>query len=248
MAECTFENDIGGNFVSKETILIVDDEKEIRELIAIYLKSEGYRVLQARDGEEGLELLKKNEVHLIVLDIMMPKIDGIHMCMKVREIEEMPIIMLSAKTQDMDKILGLTTGADDYVTKPFNPLELIARIKSQLRRYMKMRGKVSEQNENEVEIGDIKINVATYEVIVADQEVKLTPREFSILELLARNQGIVLSAEQIYERVWKEQSFQSDNTVMVHIRKLREKIEENPRKPRYIKTVWGVGYKIEKDI
>ncbi|HDW3056923.1 TPA: response regulator transcription factor [Bacillus cereus] len=234
--------------MSKETILIVDDEKEIRELIAIYLKSEGYRVLQARDGEEGLELLKKNEVHLIVLDIMMPKIDGIHMCMKVREIEEMPIIMLSAKTQDMDKILGLTTGADDYVTKPFNPLELIARIKSQLRRYMKMRGKVSEQNENEVEIGDIKINVATYEVIVADQEVKLTPREFSILELLARNQGIVLSAEQIYERVWKEQSFQSDNTVMVHIRKLREKIEENPRKPRYIKTVWGVGYKIEKDI
>lgn len=248
MVECTFENDIGGNFVSKETILIVDDEKEIRELIAIYLKSEGYRVLQARDGEEGLELLKKNEVHLIVLDIMMPKIDGIHMCMKVREIEEMPIIMLSAKTQDMDKILGLTTGADDYVTKPFNPLELIARIKSQLRRYMKMRGRVSEQNENEVEIGDIKINVATYEVIVADQEVKLTPREFSILELLARNQGIVLSAEQIYERVWKEQSFQSDNTVMVHIRKLREKIEENPRKPRYIKTVWGVGYKIEKDI
>ncbi|MGU3461809.1 response regulator transcription factor [Bacillus sp. D48C] len=234
--------------MSKETILIVDDEKEIRELIAIYLKSEGYRVLQARDGEEGLELLKKNEVHLIVLDIMMPKIDGIHMCMKVREIEEMPIIMLSAKTQDMDKILGLTTGADDYVTKPFNPLELIARIKSQLRRYMKMKGRVSEQNENEVEIGDIKINVATYEVIVANQEVKLTPREFSILELLARNQGMVLSAEQIYERVWKEQSFQSDNTVMVHIRKLREKIEENPRKPRYIKTVWGVGYKIEKDI
>ncbi len=229
MVECTFENDIGENFVSKETILIVDDEKEIRELIAIYLKSEGYRVLQTRDGEEGLELLKKNEVHLIVLDIMMPKIDGIHMCMKVREIEEMPIIMLSAKTQDMDKILGLTTGADDYVTKPFNPLELIARIKSQLRRYMKMKSRVSEQNENEVEIGDIKINVATYEVIVANQEVKLTPREFSILELLARNQGMVLSAEQIYERVWKEQSFQSDNTVMVHIRKLREKIEENPR-------------------
>jgi len=234
--------------VSKETILIVDDEKEIRELITIYLKGEGYSVLQAGDGEEGLELLKKNQVHLIVLDIMMPKIDGIHMCMKVREIEEMPIIMLSAKTQDMDKILGLTTGADDYVTKPFNPLELIARIKSQLRRYMKMRGGASVQNENEVEIGDIKINVATYEVIVSGQEVKLTPREFSILELLARNQGMVLSAEQIYERVWKEQSFQSDNTVMVHIRKLREKIEENPRKPRYIKTVWGVGYKIEKDI
>ncbi|AAT61086.1 response regulator transcription factor [Bacillus paranthracis] len=234
--------------MSKETIMVVDDEKEIRELIAIYLKNEGYRVLQAENGEEGLELLKKNEVHLIVLDIMMPKIDGIHMCMKVREIAEMPIIMLSAKTQDMDKILGLTTGADDYVTKPFNPLELIARIKSQLRRYMKMNGGISAQNENEVEIGDMKINVTTHKVTIADQEVKLTPREFAILELLARNQGMVMSAEQIYERVWKEEAFQSDNTVMVHIRKIREKIEENPRKPRYVKTVWGVGYKIEKDI
>ncbi|KZD49932.1 Phosphate regulon transcriptional regulatory protein PhoB (SphR) [Bacillus cereus] len=167
--------------MSKETIMVVDDEKEIRELIAIYLKNEGYRVLQAEDGEEGLELLKKNEVHLIVLDIMMPKIDGIHMCMKVREIAEMPIIMLSAKTQDMDKILGLTTGADDYVTKPFNPLELIARIKSQLRRYMKMNGGISVQNENEVEIGDMKINVTTHKVTIADQVVKLTPREFAIL-------------------------------------------------------------------
>ena len=234
--------------MSKETIMVVDDEKEIRELIAIYLKNEGYRVLQAEDGEEGLELLKKNEVYLIVLDIMMPKIDGIHMCMKVREIAEMPIIMLSAKTQDMDKILGLTTGADDYVTKPFNPLELIARIKSQLRRYMKMNGGISVQNENEVEIGDMKINVTTHKVTIADQVVKLTPREFAILELLARNQGMVMSAEQIYERVWKEEAFQSDNTVMVHILKIREKIEENPRKPRYVKTVWGVGYKIEKDI
>ncbi|WP_242143915.1 MULTISPECIES: response regulator transcription factor [unclassified Bacillus cereus group] len=234
--------------MSKETILIVDDEKEIRELIAIYLKNEGYEVLQAGDGEEGLEILKKNKVHLIVLDIMMPKIDGIHMCMKVREIAEMPIIMLSAKTQDMDKILGLTTGADDYVTKPFNPLELIARIKSQLRRYMKMNSGISMQNENEIEIGDMKINVATHRVIVTNIEVKLTPREFAILELLARNQGIVMSAEQIYKKVWKEEFFESDSTVMVHIRKIREKIEETPRKPRYIKTVWGVGYKIEKDI
>lgn len=234
--------------MSKETVMVVDDEKEIRELIAIYLKNEGYRVLQAEDGEEGLELLKKNEVHLIVLDIMMPKIDGIHMCMKVREIAEMPIIMLSAKTQDMDKILGLTTGADDYVTKPFNPLELIARIKSNLRRYMRMNGGISAKNENELEMGDMKINVTTHKVTIADQEVKLTPREFAILELLARNQGMVMSAEQIYERVWKEEAFQSDNTVMVHIRKIREKIEENPRKPRYVKTVWGVGYKIEKDI
>ncbi len=234
--------------MSKETILIVDDEKEIRELIAIYLKNEGYNILQAGDGEEGLELIKQNKVHLIVLDIMMPKIDGIHMCMKVREIAEMPIIMLSAKTQDMDKILGLTTGADDYVTKPFNPLELIARIKSQLRRYMKMSSGASIQNENEIEIGDMKINIATHRITVANGEVKLTPREFAILELLARNQGMVMSAEKIYEKVWKEEFFESDNTVMVHIRKIREKIEETPRKPRYIKTVWGVGYKIETDI
>lgn len=240
-------NDAGGDFVSKGTILIVDDEKEIRKLIAIYLKNEGYEVLQAVDGEEGLEIVKKRDVHLIVLDIMMPKIDGIHMCMKVREIAEMPIIMLSAKTQDMDKILGLTTGADDYVAKPFNPLELIARIKSQLRRYMKMSG-TSVKDENVFEVGDIKINIVTRQVIIANEEVKLTPREFEVLELLARNQGIVLNAAQIYERVWKEQAFQSDNTVMVHIRKIREKIEAIPRKPRYIKTVWGVGYKIEKDI
>lgn len=240
-------NDAGGDFVSKGTILIVDDEKEIRKLIAIYLKNEGYEVLQAVDGEEGLEIVKKRDVHLIVLDIMMPKIDGIHMCMKVREIAEMPIIMLSAKTQDMDKILGLTTGADDYVAKPFNPLELIARIKSQLRRYMKMSG-TSVKDENVFEVGDIKINIVTRQVIIANEEVKLTPREFEVLELLARNQGIVLNAAQIYERVWKEQAFQSDNTVMVHIRKIREKIEAIPRKPRYIKTVWGVGYKIGKDI
>ncbi|PFB32903.1 DNA-binding response regulator [Bacillus cereus] len=233
--------------MSKGTILIVDDEKEIRKLITIYLKNEGYEVLQAGDGEEGLEIVKKRDVHLIVLDIMMPKIDGIHMCMEVREIAEMPIIMLSAKTQDMDKILGLTTGADDYVAKPFNPLELIARIKSQLRRYMKMSG-TSVQDENEIEIGDMKINIVTRQVIIANKEAKLTPREFEVLELLARNQGMVLNAAQIYERVWKEQAFQSDNTVMVHIRKIREKIEAIPRKPRYIKTVWGVGYKIEKDI
>ncbi|PKR85698.1 response regulator transcription factor [Heyndrickxia camelliae] len=232
--------------MSRETILVVDDEKEIRDLIAIYLKNEGYEVLLASDGEEGLEILRNNEVHLIVLDIMMPKIDGIHMCIKVREIAEMPIIMLSAKTQDMDKIMGLTTGADDYVTKPFNPLELIARIKSQLRRYMTMSGGFV-QKENEIVIEEMVINVATHEVMIGDQEVKLTPREFSILELLARNRGIVFSVDQIYETVWKEPSYQSDNTVMVHIRKIREKVEENPRKPRYIKTVWGVGYKIEKE-
>ncbi|MEX3744231.1 MULTISPECIES: response regulator transcription factor [Lysinibacillus] len=232
--------------MSKETILIVDDEKEIRNLIAIYLKNEGFDVLEASDGEEGLNLLKKHKVHLIVLDIMMPNVDGIEMCMKVREIAEMPIIMLSAKSQDMDKITGLTLGADDYVTKPFNPLELIARIKSQLRRYIKMN-RLDMLNENEIEIGDMRINTATHEVVVNNEKVKLTPREFSVLELLARNQGMVMSAEQIYERVWKEEAIQSENTVMVHIRKIRERIETNPRNPQYIKTVWGVGYKIEKD-
>lgn len=232
--------------MTKETILIVDDEKEIRNLIAIYLKNEGYEVLEASDGDEGLSLLKKHQVHLIVLDIMMPNVDGIEMCMKVREIAEMPIIMLSAKSQDMDKITGLTLGADDYVTKPFNPLELIARIKSQLRRYIKM-DRLDSMNENEIEIGDLRINTDTHEVIVNNEKVKLTPREFSILELFARNQGIVMSAEQIYEKVWKEEAIQSENTVMVHIRKIRERIETNPRNPQYIKTVWGVGYKIEKD-
>ncbi|MFJ6207439.1 response regulator transcription factor [Lysinibacillus sp. NPDC092081] len=232
--------------MTKETILIVDDEKEIRNLIAIYLKNEGYDILEASDGEEGLSLLKKHKVHLIVLDIMMPNVDGIEMCMKVREIAEMPIIMLSAKSQDMDKIVGLSLGADDYVTKPFNPLELIARIKSQLRRYLKMN-RLDRMNENEIEIGDMRISTDTHEVIVNNEKVKLTPREFSILELLARNQGIVMSAEQIYEKVWKEEAIQSENTVMVHIRKIRERIETNPRNPQYIKTVWGVGYKIEKD-
>ncbi|MCM0623598.1 response regulator transcription factor [Lysinibacillus sp. OL1_EC] len=231
--------------MSNETILIVDDEKEIRNLIGIYLKNEGFHVLEACDGEEGLQLVKKHKVHLIVLDLMMPKVDGIKMCMKVREIAEMPIIMLTAKSQDMDKIGGLTIGADDYVTKPFNPLELIARIKSQLRRYLKMSG-INSSNKEELEVGDLRINTATHEVFVNNERVKLTPREFAILELLVSNPGIVMSAEQIYEKVWKEEAFQSENTVMVHIRKIRERIEANPRNPQYIKTVWGVGYKVEK--
>ena len=231
--------------MSKETILIVDDEKEIRNLIGIYLKNEGFHVLEACDGEEGLQLVKKHKVHLIVLDLMMPKVNGIEMCMKVREIAEMPIIMLTAKSQDMDKISGLTIGADDYVTKPFNPLELIARVKSQLRRYLKMSG-LHSSNREELEVGDLRINTATHEVFVNNERVKLTPREFAILELLVSNPGIIMSAEQIYEKVWKEEAFQSENTVMVHIRKIRERIEANPRNPQYIKTVWGVGYKVEK--
>jgi two-component system response regulator VanR len=232
--------------MDKETILIVDDEKEIRDLIQIYLKNEGYNTLKAENGLEALEILKNNQVHLIILDIMMPKMDGIQACMKVREENNVPIIMLSAKSEDMDKILGLTTGADDYLTKPFNPLELVARVKSQLRRFIKLNSAAASKNEGLIEIDDLTIDVDTHEIRIDGKEVRLTPREFDIVELLGRNRGMVFSIERIYELVWKEQFIQSDNTVMVHIRKIREKLEENPRKPKYIKTVWGVGYKIEK--
>lgn len=230
--------------MQKETILVIDDDKEIRDLIGIYLTNEGYQVRKAADGVEAMEILEKAKIDLIVLDIMMPRMDGIEACMKIREAKDMPIIMLSAKAQDMDKIIGLTTGADDYITKPFNPLELIARVKSQLRRYTRPNRKHAE-NQQVLELDDLVINVATHQVISGGREVKLTPIEFSILELLARNKGIVFSVESIYEKVWKETYFDSVNTVVVHIRKIREKIEDNPRKPRFIKTVWGVGYKIE---
>ncbi|KOA21509.1 transcriptional regulatory protein SrrA [Clostridium homopropionicum DSM 5847] len=230
--------------MEKETILVVDDEKEIRRLIEIYLNSEGYNTLLAGNGEEALKILERNEVHLIVLDIMMPKMDGIEACLKIREDKNMPIIMLSAKSEDMDKILGLTTGADDYVTKPFNPLELVARIKSQLRRYMKLNNN-DVINKSIIQLDGLSIDTDTHEVKIDGKEVKLTPREFDILELLARNKGIVFSIEKIYEQVWKEDFYESTNTVMVHIRKIREKIEEDSRKPKYIKTVWGVGYKVE---
>lgn len=232
--------------MDKETILIVDDEKEIRDLINIYMRNEGYNTLMAGDGVEALKLLQANDVQLIILDIMMPKMDGIEACMKVRAEHNVPIIMLSAKSEDMDKILGLTTGADDYLTKPFNPLELVARVKSQLRRYIRLNSNGNTRNEGIIEIEDLVINTETHEVRIDGREVKLTPREFDILELLGRNRGIVFSIEKIYDLVWKEEFIQSDNTVMVHIRKIREKTEENPRKPKYIKTVWGVGYKIEK--
>lgn len=230
--------------MDKETVLIVDDEKEIRDLVEIYLKNEGYNTLKAETGIDALNILEHTTVDLIVLDIMMPKMDGIQACMKIREEKNMPIIMLSAKSQDMDKINGLITGADDYMTKPFNPLELMARIKSQLRRYKRLN--VQHYNDVDViEVDDLFINIATHEVKIDGIEVKLTPREFDILELLARNRGMVFSIEKIYERVWKEEFLESDNTVMVHIRKIREKIEKDSRKPKYIKTVWGVGYKIE---
>lgn len=228
----------------KETILLVDDEKEIVDLLEIYLTNDGFHIVKASSGVEALEVLQKQDVDLIILDIMMPRMDGIEACMKIRERQNMPIIMLSAKSQDMDKILGLSTGADDYMTKPFNPLELMARVKSQLRRYKRLNVP-QPVKDNEIEIDDLTINTATHEVKVDGREVKLTPREFAILELLGRNRGIVFSIERIYENVWGETFFESDNTVMVHIRKIREKTEENPRQPRYIKTVWGVGYKIE---
>jgi two-component system, OmpR family, response regulator VanR len=232
--------------MEKETILIIDDEKEIRDLIEIYLKNEGYRVLQAADGLEALQLLKMETVHLIILDWMMPNMNGLETCIKIREHADMPILMLSAKAEDMDKILGLGTGADDYMTKPFNPLELLARVKSQLRRYLRLSGAAPTlQQDGEIEIDDLVINVATHEVRVGGRDVKLTPTEFGILELLARNRGLVFSVEHIYERVWKEPFLQADNTVMVHIRKIREKVETNTRQPKYIKTVWGVGYKID---
>ncbi|VYU38877.1 response regulator [Clostridium tertium] len=236
--------------MSNERILIVDDEKEIRDLVDIYLKGEGYETLKAENGEEALKLLEKEKVDLIILDIMMPKVNGIEACLKIREEREMPIIMLSAKSEDMDKILGLNTGADDYLTKPFNPLELVARVKSQLRRYKRFNKTTQVESvnniENTLEVDDITINLETHEVFKEGEEIKLTPTEFDILVLLAENRGKVFSIENIYNSVWKQEFMQSDNTVMVHIRKVREKIEEDPRKPKYIKTVWGVGYKIDR--
>lgn len=224
-------------------ILIVDDDSEIRKVTGIYLENEGYEIFKAENGQEALKLIKENEVDLVLLDIMMPDMNGIEVCMKVREDNIMPIIFLSAKSEDLDKIQGLTSGADDYITKPFNAMELIARVKSQLRRYKKYTA-LQNVSKRIIEIGNLTINTDTRQVHVGDEEVRLTPKEFDILELLARNKGIVLSIEKIYERVWGEQFYKSDNTVMVHITKIREKIEEDPKKPIYIKTVWGVGYKI----
>ncbi|ATP42020.1 DNA-binding response regulator [Solibacillus sp. R5-41] len=224
-------------------ILIVDDDKEIRNLIAVYLENEGMQTEKVEDAVEALKLLEKNAFDLIILDIMMPKMNGIQACMKIREERSMPIIMLSAKSEDMDKIQGLTAGADDYLSKPFNPLELIARVKSQLRRYKKYNNE-PVVNKSVLEIGDLIINADTRQVWVQRKEVRLTPKEFDILELLGRNKGIVLSVSKIYEAVWKEDFFKSDNTVMVHITKIRDKIEANPKNPIYIKTIWGVGYKL----
>ncbi|MBN1056399.1 DNA-binding response regulator [Clostridium botulinum] len=235
--------------IGNKTILIVDDEKEIRDLVEIYLKSEGYLTVKACNGEEALNIIREQNIDLVILDVMMPKLNGIDTCLKIREEREMPIIMLSAKSEGIDKILGLNMGADDYITKPFNPLELVARVKSQLRRFYKFNTKHMEDEKEEesiIEIDELIINLETHEVILSDNLVKLTPTEFDILLLLSKNRGKVFSIENIYESVWNQEFMSSDNTVMVHIRKIREKIESDPRTPKFIKTVWGVGYKIEK--
>ena len=229
-------------------ILVVDDEKEIADLIEIYLVSDGYKVLKADNAEQGLEILGKEEVHLVLLDIMMPGMNGLEMCKKIRESNNIPIIMLSAKSTDLDKILGLGTGADDYVTKPFNPLELTARVKSQLRRYTQLNpnSNVHESAKNEISIKGLTINKDNHKVMVEGEEIKLTPIEFDILFLLASNPGRVFSTDEIFENVWNEKVYEANNTVIVHIRRLRGKMKEDTRTNKIITTVWGVGYKIEK--
>lgn len=229
------------------TILVCDDDKEIVEAIEIYLSQEGYQILKAYDGEQALKVLNEEKVDLLVIDVMMPRLDGIRATLKIREKLSLPIIILSAKSEDSDKILGLNIGADDYVTKPFNPLELVARVKSQLRRYTKLGSTVGAGEQEAIySVGGLLINDDLKEVTVDGEVVRLTPTEYDILLLLVKNQGKVFSIDQIYENIWNEEAIGADNTVAVHIRHIREKIEINPKDPRYLKVVWGVGYKIEK--
>ena len=227
-----------------QTILVCDDDKAIVEAIDIYLTQEGHHILKAYDGEEAIQILNNNPVDLLVIDIMMPKLDGIRATLKIREKNVLPIIILSAKSEDADKILGLNVGADDYVTKPFNPLELVARVKSQLRRYTQL-GSVSYKQGNVYETGGLVIDDDRKEVNVDGELVKLTPIEYGILLFLVKNKGMVFSISQIYENIWNEEAIAADNTVAVHIRHIREKIEINPKEPRYLKVVWGLGYKVE---
>lgn len=230
--------------MDKNTILVVDDDKEIAELVSIYLTNDGFTVKTVESGEACLETLAANpDIRLIILDIMMPGIDGLEVCRRIRATSNIPIIMLSAKTQDMDKIIGFGTGADDYVTKPFNPLELMARVKSQLKRYEAIT--MPGQKKNEIMVAGLIINEEEHTVLKNDKQIALTPIEFSILLLLAKSPGKVYSSEDIFTNVWNEESFEVNNTVMVHIRRLREKIEDEPKSPKVIKTVWGVGYKLE---
>ena len=227
-------------------VLVCDDDREIVEAIEIYLSQEGYKVLKAYDGEEALKVLDREKVDLLIIDVMMPKLDGIRATLKIREKKNMPIIILSAKSEDADKILGLNVGADDYMTKPFNPLELTARVKSQLRRYTQLGSTIDKSNQAVYAVGGLSIDDEQKEVTVDGEPVRLTPIEYNILLLLVKNQGKVFSIDQIYESIWNEDAIGVDNTVAVHIRHIREKIEINPKEPRYLKIVWGVGYKIEK--
>ena len=226
-------------------ILVCDDDKEIVDAIEIYLSQDGYQIYKAYDGEQAIEVLKKEDIHLLIMDIMMPRLDGIRATLKIREYSSIPIIILSAKSEDTDKILGLNIGADDYITKPFNPLELAARVKSNLRRYTSL-GSLNAENKSVFQVGGLMINDETKQVTVDGEQVKMTPIEYNILLLLVKNQGRVFSIDQIYESIWNEDAIGADNTVAVHIRHIREKIEINPKEPRYLKVVWGVGYKIDK--
>ncbi|MBQ8196150.1 MAG: response regulator transcription factor [Oscillospiraceae bacterium] len=232
--------------MSQQKVLVVDDDREIVSAISKLLKLEGIDTVCAYNGAEAVERLTDEEIHLIILDIMMPEMDGISATIKIRDERNIPIIMLSAKTEESDKILGLSVGADDYITKPFSPPELIARVKSQLRRYMSLGDYSSRMLGSDICIGGLTLKTSERSVLVEGEPVKLTAKEYSILELLMSNAGRVFSAEQIYEKVWHETAYAVENTVMVHIRRIREKIEINPREPKYLKVVWGVGYKIEK--
>ncbi len=234
--------------MNQETILVADDDREIVKAIRKLLEMEGYRVLSAYNGLEALEVLVENEVHLIILDIMMPKLDGLSALMKIRENKNIPILLLSAKTEESDKVFGLSMGADDYISKPYQPAELVARVKSALRRYLYLGNLATAQEEkaNVIDNGSLSLNLDEKQIYVDGEPVKLTATEYRIIELLMRNRGRVFSAEEIYERVWKEPAFATENTVMVHIRRIREKIEINPKVPKYLKVVWGIGYKMEK--
>lgn len=226
-------------------ILVCDDDKEIVDAIEIYLCQDGNKIFKAYDGEQAIEILGQENIHLLIMDIMMPKLDGIRATMKIREYSSIPIIILSAKSEDSDKILGLNIGADDYITKPFNPLELVARVKSNLRRYTSL-GSLGNESQAVYQVGGLVIDDETKQVTVDGEVVKMTPIEYNILLLLVKNQGKVFSINQIYENIWNEDAIGADNTVAVHIRHIREKIEINPKEPRYLKVVWGVGYKIDK--
>ena len=229
-----------------QKILVCDDDREIVEAISIYLSGEGYEILKAYDGTEALEIMEKTPVDLLIVDVMMPGLDGIQTTLRIREEHNIPIIMLSAKSEDYDKITGLNVGADDYMTKPFNPLELTARVRSQLRRYNQLGSAAGAAPSKVIRCGGLEIDDEAKTVTVDGEQVSLTPLEYGILKLLASNAGRVFSIDEIYEKVWKEEAYSADNTVAVHIRRIREKIEIDPKNPRYLKVVWGVGYKVEK--